>query len=154
MNIQLKKNDNIDPRLYGFGGWLYLLAIGLIGSSIFQILKIPEYIEIMNSSQYNEYSSIKPQWAVYYWLTLSYSITILGLLIMIAYSTYKQRRTFSKLIIIFYSLIFLFSIVCFYFDTILYGAGNSLQIITSAIYLLIWSAYILRSKRVKLTFYR
>ena len=154
MNIQTENNNDINPRLYGIGGWLYLLAIALIASSIFQIIKIPEYLEIINSGQYNEYSATYPRWSVYYWLTLVYSITILGILLMIAYNTYKQRRTFGKLVIIFYSLIFLFSVVCFYFDTILYGFGNSFQILTSAINLLIWTAYILRSKRVKLTFYR
>ena len=40
MNIQTENNNDINPRLYGIGGWLYLLAIALIASSIFQIIKI------------------------------------------------------------------------------------------------------------------
>lgn len=156
------------PYVYGFGGWLILVAIGLMltfGQSVLYLFQtmLPifnsEKWEILTSPSSELYHSL---WAPALIFDLSICLVNIICILCIAFLCYKLSRKFKTLMIVFISLKVLFAAVSFilmyilsdyYSNPEIINSGASLKtLFQSIVYASIWIPYFIVSKRVKNTY--
>lgn len=168
-NVEVKK-DAPEPKkaayLYGFGGWLYVFAIGLAFKAYQAYMVLSQHYLGFGSKDYQlvldpSSSSYNSLWKPFLTVEILGNILIIVFIALIAFFCYKQRALFKKLSIIFISLNFLFilfeffmmlSLNSFYVDPIYTPDQIITPILQATIYAAIWIPYFMFSKRVKNTF--
>lgn len=158
-------NEVVEETIYiGFGGWLYIVAIGLIVAfrdSLFYI--IDTLIPLLNSQDWLLLTTpgnglYHPMWRTVIYTELIMHLTVIVLIILIGYMCYRNKKLFKNLMISFILVNLLFSIIAFFmYQTIPLIAEDSFSdsivgIIRAVIYSVIWIPYFLVSKRVKNTY--
>jgi transglutaminase-like putative cysteine protease len=156
---------NPDSALAGLGGWLILVGIGLVGGMFILPARIAKLSPVYSSERWRiitdsadaRYNAMLPPILLFELFT---SITVLILLILLTISFFRKRRIFPILFITFLILQFVFAAL----DAILVGYMHRNSVMTHSnavstaalgplmISLVLWTLYMLRSRRVKLTF--
>ena len=155
-----------DARLQGLGGWLILVAIGLCLAPLVRIVTLSQNWEGYFSAHVWQTCAL-PQGASYHPLfgpmlifELLGNIVLLGLNLLAACLFFAKRKAFPRLFILFILCLAAFLIL----DDVGCALIPSLQSTAAAtdhtdatratIYAMIWSLYMLKSRRVKATFIR
>lgn len=161
-NGHLVKPDKPEP--VGFGGWLYLVAIGLVltfGRSIYYLFDglIPllgseEWVLLTTSG--NE--AYDPMWKVVIYSEMFLHISLIVLIATIGYMCLKGKKLFKYLMISYLLLNLIYSIIAFFmYQSIEFMAQDSFNdsindIFRTGVICAIWIPYFLLSKRVKNTY--
>jgi len=154
------------PYLYGFGGWLYLFAAGLI----YQFYKSFGYIEdgynALTSEEMKPLMTIGSESYNSFWKPtfifeiIGQSLSIVGIL-LIAYYCFKLSPKFKYLSISYFIFLFIFNCIDLFLSMIIQNGysedifgGNHIysSVISTAVTSAIWIPYFLVSKRVKNTY--
>lgn len=165
---EVNTNESAVPRqISGLGGWLILIQIGLIYSLLSDILQVAgngifnaTTWDKLTDSAYDSYNSLwKPilvtQLAFYSVFTLFVLFTLI--------SFYRKKKYLPKLMIAYYAVSFLFSVVNFILvmqidnlekatDVPITQTSLVTGLVISAIISGLWIGYFIRSKRVRNTF--
>jgi len=150
-NLSTQKTNKI-------GGWLYLIAIGIIFSPISNAIHFKQLVEIALNANW-EFIWQKGPMAI---LTIVFQFSMQGymlifsviLVVLFFYKSYK----FPKMFIIYISSIFILGLISIYFTASVPNIEKKLIAeaiafpISIFIMALIWVPYLLKSKRVKRTF--
>jgi hypothetical protein len=154
-----------DPKLKGLGGWLILLGFGLIVGDLVHagfLIKSSHAYSSQNWRVYTDSANAEynPLTAPLLLLELFTQLTLLFFGILLVVLFFQKRRTFPMLVIIYLS----FQFIAITLD---HGLAQTIKVkgvITNThptaiqpvgqtlLPLIIWSLYLTRSKRVKLTF--
>lgn len=160
MNIERSSytevKNNEQPMYYGFGGWLILLAIGLIATFISSILYLlDEIYPLITRDDFPYLVESYPMWG---FVALIMIIHNLGMVILIGISGYlclKKRKAFIRVMVVFFlfnlamSEVIVLSYLTLKDDSF---SGILISIIQPIIITAIWIPYMLKSKRVKNTY--
>jgi len=145
-NNQPDKNLNYTK----IGGWLILVAIGLVLSSIAVLLYIIS--DILPAFHVVSVSQVSGELRLYLFLDLVLNLSLLVYIIYVIVLFVKRRTAVPKFVISLYILNFAFIII----DRFVFKSISESQwifvIIQSVASALIWIPYFLVSKRVKGTF--
>ncbi len=164
--IKIYKTYNLKTQADSFmsediGGWLVLVAIGLVVSPFvvfYGIFTTPEFfdkktIEVI----YNQDTHDSLSWAFIIVAELIYNmanLVFIGLLLVLFFT---RRAILPRLIIIFYAQTFIFRVIDYYLANVYldinYPDNDSLKSVFQSLFgAMIWIPYFLYSKRVKNTF--
>ena len=149
----------------GIGGWLVIVALGLIASpfilgvSIIQIASVymVDNWEALTSSQSSSYH---PLWAPYLIFSLLGNFTLFVFSILLLVLFFQRRRVVPKMYIIFMVTALIIGAIDLAGTKVLPDVEESArrdaakQVSRSVIALAIWGSYFLVSRRVKATFVR
>lgn len=147
------------PIYFGFGGWLYVLAIGQIlvfGRSLFYL--VDSLLPIYTSGQIQDISQDNPLLAFGIFLESIINIYNVIIILISAYLCFKLKKSFKKIMIYFFSINLALAIVHFILiitipniDSSIVNDGRNV-LINSAIVFILWVPYFIKSKRVQNTF--
>ncbi|MGO4498414.1 DUF2569 domain-containing protein [Paenibacillus sp. 2RAB27] len=147
-------------HLRGFGGWLYVVSIGLLltlGDALIYIINtlLPIYTDGLITELY------KDDWKyglMIIYETVTYSLYVV-FPIVLGYLGWKKMRRVRTLAIIFYLVSFVFNVIYYFISNSIVGLATpefmneqGRNIVKSLITCLIWIPYFINSKRVKYTF--
>jgi len=148
----------------GIGGWLFLIAIGLIVSPLLNIKTIWDSLGLVRSVDWSHIASVSHLGvvALVLWELLVQSFMVIASVVLLYLFTLK-KRTFPKLWITYIWILVLLSLVPAGFAALMANAGapgvttkaaaqeiaETIKVLLIAI---IWTPYFLRSRRVKNTF--
>lgn len=152
--LEEKANTNFNPRLYGFGGIMYLLLIQMLFNAYTHFRNIEASFLVITNNDYFEISMQNPLYTQYVWLSLFMSGITLLLMGWIAWSGIKQRKSFVKLSIIYQIVISVIALINFYYLVSLNVAAQAYQLPIAIGFSIFWIVYLKRSVRVKQTFYK
>ncbi|GLC29910.1 DUF2569 domain-containing protein [Clostridium omnivorum] len=149
---QLKRNNVQNLEIEGIGGWLILLAFGIVGSPIVYLLTfISTFIKVFINTNFTII------YAANNTLAMAIIFELIGCLILFAFSSYnlflffKKKNKFPK-----YMIIYFISNLCFQIITLLLSSLLNIEdnnnIAMSFLISGIWSLYLTKSARVKNTF--
>lgn len=162
---QIKENKE-RPYLVGFGGFLYLVVIGLFltfcgsGYALLDAISVTSGEDFRQLTDRNEYS-YSLLWTVNFWFTVVYCIVTMLLVLFNSYLCYKQKRLFKWMMITFYFICFIGNVIFYFLGMLINEEASYLsmdegELARSLIYslgvMVIWSLYFFRSRRVKNTF--
>ena len=154
-----------DERLKGIGGWLAFIALGLIASPIrigFDLYKgrVLYSLDFWNTATAADGASYSPYWGPLLVFTLLGNLTLLTFSVLMLVFFFQKRRHFPRLFICF----LLGTAVLQIFDQVgssivsdesVFSDPKELRpVIRSLSACAIWIPYMLKSRRVKLTFIR
>lgn len=132
------------------GGWLILVAIGLVLSPVSILIYVIS--DILPAFSAVPFSQVSGELRLYLYLDLVFNLSLCVYIIYVIVLFFKRRTTAPKLVISLYILNFVFIIL----DRFVFKSISELQwtlvIIQSVASSLIWIPYFLISKRVKGTF--
>jgi Protein of unknown function (DUF2569) len=155
MNMELQQTtlDQVksENKLEGFGGWLILVAVGLVLAIPQRISAIQEAGDVLQ--QYVIESSLLRS-VIYGELITNGLLLVLNFVMLFLF--FKKKKAFVKVWLIVLISAFIFAVVdemVIYFFVDLPSLGFPFRAsLTSGVALLIWGSYATRSKRVKNTF--
>lgn len=147
------------PILYGFGGWLYFVAVGLLvafGQSLFYL--VDELFPIYATGQLKIISQQSPLLALAVLYETIFNIYVIVITLLAAYLCFKLKKSFKRTMIVFYSLNFILTglyvlvvhIVPEIDQAMIKAQINAL--VRGAVTVAIWVPYFVKSKRVKNTY--
>jgi hypothetical protein len=165
------KNDglinSVNKGFYGFGGFLYLVVIGMFFSLCGAFIALSGYLGIMSSEDFKMFTDRNEHtynflWTFNFWSVVTYSIGVILFVLINSYLCYKQKKLFRWMMISFYGWSFIGNIL-FYVVAVLINNDFGHEVIHdvdtllgTAVYftgiLIIWGTYFLISRRVKNTF--
>jgi len=132
------------------GGWLILVAIGLVLSPVSILLFISS--DILPAFSAVPLSEVSNEFRFYLYLDLALNLSLFVYIIFVIVLFFKRRTVTPKLVISLYILNLLFILA----DRLVFKSINESQwtfgIISGVASSLIWIPYFLISKRVKATF--
>lgn len=142
--------ESTHNRYSKIGGWLILIAIGLVLSPIFILLFInSEILPVFSAVPLSELSS---EFRTYLFFDLAVNLIFFIYIIVVMVLFFKRRRMVPKLMI----LLYLINLVLIIVDGFVFRTLNETQwifgIINGIATSLIWIPYFLVSRRVKATF--
>ena len=157
--------STVDPKLQGLGGWLILLGIGLVGAILMQLFLFVKLGPLYSTSNWRAITdSANPTFdamlAPLLLFELFARITLFYFAVLLLVLFFQKRRIFPMLAVIYLSFQFVVATV----DVGLAQTRNVKTMTTNVqtqtasavgrtlLPLVIWSLYLSRSKRVKLTF--
>lgn len=159
-NQQLEAIDKekTKPFYYGFGGWLYLVAINIIfifGNSFFALLS--DYIPLYQSGKVAMIFETSPVFGFFLFLETLMIMFYIVFPLWIGYLCLKNKKTFPKAVIIFISTRLIFAIITYFAvlstpETIDLVDSQVGELLYSFIYAVVWIPYFIKSKRVKNTY--
>lgn len=132
------------------GGWLILVAIGLVLSAISVLLYISS--DILPAFRAVSASQASSELRIYLFLELVLNLSLLVYIIYVIVLFFKRRTATPKLVISLYILNFVFIIMDLFVFKSISESQWTFVIIYSVVSSLIWIPYFLVSKRVKGTF--
>ena len=153
-----------EKNLQGIGGWLILVAIGIVVTPFrIIILMMTTYPEIFSTDVWEVLTTqgsdvYSPLWAPIIIGEILFNIGLLFAWFYLAYLFFTKRCTFPKwyIGIAIFSLIFIaadtFAIKLVFPDEPLLDPDTIKELMRSVITVVIWVPYMLVSKRVKATF--
>lgn len=152
------KEENKEPYLYGFGGWLILLALGLMaafGSSLLYIFG--ELIPFFFDGILEELIAYNALWGLIFLVGVIANVGIVAFITMIGIFCIKQKKEFKNTVIyfaIFNVLITLLAYLAYLIvpETAATSQDSLVGIFMAIVYAAIWIPYIVKSKRVNNTF--
>lgn len=161
--IETKKEK---PYLYGFGGWLYLFAAGIIFQFYGTVTSLNKTYKLFTSDDFAQLTTIGSQsynslWKPTILFEMASQIISLLLMLSIAFFCIKLSPYFKYLSITFISFILvansidlflMLSIQNGYADDLFGGDDVYKQVTKSIGYAIVWIPYMLLSKRVKNTY--
>jgi Protein of unknown function (DUF2569) len=138
----------------GIGGWLILVAIGLVISPLYSIHGINTSLRIMYGIQYQDWLSTHAGLAG---LILYEGVTnTVFLIALIALNTlfYRRKRQFPWLMIAFLVMQLALRIIDHVAALHFFPHHSAISLLQSFVYTAVWIPYYLVSERVKVTFVR
>ena len=165
-NDEYKKNTIMaeEKNLEGIGGWLILVAIGIITSPLrILILVIPLYADVFRNGSWDLLTTpgnaaYHPLWSPIILGEIAINAVFIIGWITIAFFFFLKKRTFPKLFIgmLLFTLAFIvldaFAIKAVLPNDPVFDPDTLKELARALIALLIWIPYMLVSKRVKATF--
>jgi hypothetical protein len=159
--LETKKQINTEEEkdyIYGFGGWLILIAIGFtisFGRSLFYLFD--ELIPLFSDGTIQEAINVDPMWGLLFFIEFVFHIGIVIFVGFIGYLCIKQMVLFKKKVIYFLIFNFIMTIISFLSyltvpEMAVDATDTMVTVFQSAIYAAIWIPYIIKSKRVNNTF--
>ena len=145
-NNQPDKNLNYKK----IGGWLILVAIGLVLSSISVLLYLIS--DVLPAFSAVPSSQLSGELRIYLFLDLVLNISLLVYIVYVIVMFFKRSTAIAKLVISLYILNFAFIIMDRFVFKSISESQWTFVIIHSVVSSLIWIPYFLISKRVKGTF--
>ncbi len=155
-----------EKNLEGIGGWLYLVAIGIVISPFKIIVMIfPTYYNLFRDGSWKVLTTpgseaYNPLWAPVLIAELSVNIALVALWIYIACIFFTRKKVFPK----WYIGMLIFSVAFIIMDSYalklvlpnepVFDPQTLKEFMRGVVAVLIWVPYTLKSKRVKLTFVR
>mgnify|MGYP001172127706 CR=1 FL=1 len=153
-----------EPKIAGLGGWLILVAIGLILSPLLILnTLLTVHLPLLNDGTFNELTSSSSEYFIP-GFSLVMSFEVLGNLTLFFFIFYLLYLFFSKsksfpLFFIYYRvgyLVFILLDIIFVKMVLpglpMFDAASVRELFSAIFSVVIWVPYILRSKRVKNTF--
>lgn len=163
-NLNERKYDHNPLGVSGLGGWLILVQIGLYGTIIILLMQLfQDSFTAFDADIWTEFTSkgsefYHPLWGFIIVFETIYNVILLAFSVYILIKFYKRKSVVPRLLIIFYIATPVIGII----DYVLLqqiplarelGNGESLRgIFRSAITGAIWTAYFIKSERVRNTF--
>lgn len=154
------KEEKPEAFYYGFGGWLYLVAIGLVitfGSALYNLFY--SYLPLLQNGDLATISKDDPMLGTIFILDIAINLFNIILPLYCGYLCYSLKRQFPKVMIIYYIINFIitvfYSLVIMLISVDLYEIDMReyiKEIFKSAVICAIWIPYFLKSKRVKNTY--
>ncbi|SDJ62343.1 DUF2569 domain-containing protein [Paenibacillus naphthalenovorans] len=152
--------DYIDANYpIGFGGWLYLVALGAIiafGQSLFYLLDT--LMPLYTSARIQEISEYSPTLAFAVLFETVFNLFNLSILLLAAYQCFRLKKAFSKTMILFYLSALIFGFIYILIISIVPEIDKRVieeqwgQLFKALITCVIWIPYMIKSKRVRNTF--
>lgn len=165
METNLNEQKDFRPHgIAGLGGWLILLQIGIYGTLIVQLLQLPDLSstifdpETWSALTSSESEFYHPSWGFIIIFESVYNVAIIGLCIYILINFYLKKSIVPRLLIILYVSVPIVGLIDYLFLLQIplvkeMGTDNSIRdIIRSMFTCAIWTAYLLKSERVRNTF--
>ena len=140
-------------NLKGIGGWLYVVAIGVVANPLFILISLSEYPSIISGEGFEFLSlSIK----AFVWGEMLFWGMMLLISAYVVFLFFKKKRDFPNWFITIFLLLIAFSII----DTMVFNLllpeeplndmiGAIIRVVIQAA---IWIPYMFKSERVRLTF--
>lgn len=165
-NSELKNYEILPLGISGLGGWLVLVQIGLILSTINIILHLYRYTipslspDVWNALTSEQSSLYHPLWGPAIAFDAIYNMASLAFCFFILFCFYSKKSILPRLMIILYAVNLIVSIIePFWINQLLsaeenndgYKLGGTFR---AALTCLIWIPYFLKSERVRNTFIR
>lgn len=140
-----------EPFVYSsIGGWLILVAIGLLTSPVSILYWV--FAEILPGFRVVPLSEVSGGLRFYLGLDLVLNFLLLAYVIVVAVLFFQRRRIVPRLIISLYVLNLLFVLLDHFVFMTASGDQWMFGIVSGVVSALIWIPYFLISKRVRATF--
>ena len=166
-NAEISSNtSHVNQGPEGIGGWLILLAIGIVFSPIRIIAQIfPTYFTIFSDGSWAILTTpgsatYHPLWKPILISEIIANVCFVILWIVIAFLFFSKKEKFKRLFIIAILATAVFQVldawaITFVIPTTnIFDKESMVELIRTLIYGAIWISYLHRSKRVKATFIR
>lgn len=153
-----------EKKLEGIGGWLILMALGIIISPLAIAAGVfPTYSEIISNGTWETLTtpgtqSYHPLWAPIFIGEISINCGLIIIWFFVAYQFFLKKKTFPK----WWTGTMVFSLVFILIDALvikvvlpnvpIFDPDTTKEFSRNFIMTLIWVTYLIRSKRVKVTF--
>lgn len=163
-SVQINNEKN-EVYYYGFGGWLYIFAAGLVYQFLFNLKIAYDNYLITKTDNYYSYTTIGSEsynslWETAIWFEIIAASIIVVLVALIAYFCIKQSKKFRTMAILFISVSLFFQCIDLFlmlsiqngYSEDIFGPSKYDNLYKSTVYAIVWIPYLLLSKRVKNTF--
>lgn len=155
--------DSVAGGPTGVGGWLLLIAIGLIVAPILNAKNLWDLLGVVRTLDWSHVASVNPLGVVTLVLELLLQSFMVVASVALLYLFSLKKRRFPKLAIVYMWILVLLSSVLSGFAALMVNAGapgvttaaaaqELAQTIKLLLIAVIWTPYLLRSRRVKNTF--
>lgn len=147
----------------GLGGWLFLLGLLVLGISLVQgisLLQLPDILqdEIYKALTDPESVNYQPYFELLHWMGVGVGSLIFVGSLAALYLFYSKKLLFPKFFIALVSANFVLMLLDFWAVELVFANGNMFgpenirSLIIALAYVVIWTPYLMISKRVKATF--
>lgn len=158
------ENQSLPPQPPQIGGWLIVIAVGLVISLIQNLNQLPQVLGALGGTIWVRLTTpgspvYHPYWkiAIIYGAITGCFYVVMNMVTLILF--FGRRRLFPKFTIVLIPSIFILSLAGYYFVGLIPGVAdrpahtsNGHFLIIKFVALHIWIPYLLVSKRVKQTF--
>ena len=158
------ENQSLPPQPPQIGGWLIVIAVGLVLSLIQNLNQLPQLLGALGGPIWIRLTTpASPLYHPYWKIAIIYAAitgcfyVVMNVVMLILF--FGRRRLFPKLTVALIPTIFILSLAGYYFVGLIPGVAerpahitNGHLLIGKFVALHIWIPYLLVSKRVKQTF--